>query len=256
VLHQVPWLSICCIALNTRSFNCIRGTLPAVLSGVLNREHKMDRKCSTSLKKNETSQDLTVSGYDQMARLCENGNEPLGSIRAREYIYQLSNYRLLKDGCASRSQLFSVSQRHFLVFHVFVCPSFSYYIFIEYINFPFLWISDIQKGGRDAKNEVLRRTNRLPSFERARTAKETTRPTFILLLRVFIAAGTCFPSRCLATIVGIHMQTHTLMGDIYEIRRWDGLRCHDTHTKFHEDWFRHSKVDGGIHRHTDSKAIS
>jgi hypothetical protein len=39
------------------------------------------------------------------------------------------------------------------------------------------------------------------------------------------------------------------MGGICEVRRWDGLRCHDMHTKFHEEWFRHSKVNwGGIHR--------
>jgi hypothetical protein len=35
------------------------------------------------------------------------------------------------------------------------------------------------------------------------------------------------------------------MGEIYEVRRWDGLRCHDIHTKFHKDWFSHSKVDMG-----------
>jgi hypothetical protein len=35
------------------------------------------------------------------------------------------------------------------------------------------------------------------------------------------------------------------MEGIYELRRWDGLRCHDIHTKFHEDWFSHSKVDEG-----------
>jgi hypothetical protein len=31
------------------------------------------------------------------------------------------------------------------------------------------------------------------------------------------------------------------------------------HTKFHKDWFRHSKVDRGdtqTHRHTDSMVIS
>jgi hypothetical protein len=30
-----------------------------------------------------------------------------------------------------------------------------------------------------------------------------------------------------------------------------GLRWHDTHTKFHKDWFSHSKVDRGgqTHRH-------
>jgi hypothetical protein len=55
------------------------------------------------------------------------------------------------------------------------------------------------------------------------------------------AAGTCLPSRCLAmkeeyilpcvclrAIAGIHVQTHTLMGGIYGVRHWDGLRCHVT----------------------------
>jgi hypothetical protein len=57
---------------------------------------------------------------------------------------------------------------------------------------------------------------------------------------------------------GIHIQTHTLMGRIYEVCCWYGLRCHDMHTKFHKNWFRHSKVDGGggIHRDTDSMVIS
>jgi hypothetical protein len=30
-----------------------------------------------------------------------------------------------------------------------------------------------------------------------------------------------------------------LMKGFYEVRRWDGLRWHDIHTKFHTDWFRH-----------------
>jgi hypothetical protein len=34
------------------------------------------------------------------------------------------------------------------------------------------------------------------------------------------------------------------MGGIYEVCHLDGLRCHDTHTRFNKDWFRHSKVDG------------
>jgi hypothetical protein len=33
------------------------------------------------------------------------------------------------------------------------------------------------------------------------------------------------------------------MGGIYEVRRLDGLGCHDTHTKFHKDWFRHSEAN-------------
>jgi hypothetical protein len=27
-----------------------------------------------------------------------------------------------------------------------------------------------------------------------------------------------------------------------------GVMFHDMHTKFHKDWFRHSKVDRGTHR--------
>jgi hypothetical protein len=53
------------------------------------------------------------------------------------------------------------------------------------------------------------------------------------------------PSRCLATIRGVHIQTHRLMKGIYEVRRWDVLRCHDIYTKFHKYWFKHSKVNGG-----------
>jgi hypothetical protein len=29
-------------------------------------------------------------------------------------------------------------------------------------------------------------------------------------------------------------------GKIYEVRRWDGTRWHDIHTKFHDDRFKHS----------------
>jgi hypothetical protein len=35
------------------------------------------------------------------------------------------------------------------------------------------------------------------------------------------------------------------MGGIYEVYHWDGLRCHDIQTKFHKDWFRHSRIDNG-----------
>jgi hypothetical protein len=39
--------------------------------------------------------------------------------------------------------------------------------------------------------------------------------------------GYTLPSLSLATIGGMHIQTHRLMGGIYEVRRWGGLRCHD-----------------------------
>jgi hypothetical protein len=63
--------------------------------------------------------------------------------------------------------------------------------------------------------------------------------------------GFTSPNFCLATIGGIHVQTQRLMGGIYEVRRWDILRCSNIHTKFHENCFRHSKVNRGnsqIHR--------
>jgi hypothetical protein len=83
-----------------------------------------------------------------------------------------------------------------------------------------------------------------------------TRPTILLSLRVFTAAGTCLPSRCLPK-AWIHIETHRLLGGIYEVRRLDGLRCHDIHTKFHKDWFSHSKViTWGIHKHTDRMEIA
>jgi hypothetical protein len=69
-----------------------------------------------------------------------------------------------------------------------------------------------------------------------------TLPIILLLLPVFVAAGTCLPSRCLATIGGIHIQTNRLMGGIYEVCHSDGFRYHDIYTKFYKDWFRHSKV--------------
>jgi hypothetical protein len=54
---------------------------------------------------------------------------------------------------------------------------------------------------------------------------------------------------------GIHMQTHRLMEGICEVRRWDGIRCHDIHTEFNIDWFRHSKVNGAeLHRHTGRRS--
>jgi hypothetical protein len=53
------------------------------------------------------------------------------------------------------------------------------------------------------------------------------RPTIFILLRVLFTAGTCLPSSCLATIWGIHIQTHRQTGWIYEVCHWVGLRCYD-----------------------------
>jgi hypothetical protein len=74
----------------------------------------------------------------------------------------------------------------------------------------------------------------------------------LLLLLLFVAAAASLPSRSLAT----YTYTHRLMGGIYEVRRWDGLSCYDTHTKFYEEWFGQSNLMWWIHRHTESKVVS
>jgi hypothetical protein len=53
-------------------------------------------------------------------------------------------------------------------------------------------------------------------------------------------------------IKGIHIQTHGVIGRIYEMCHLDGFRCHDIHTKFHNNWSRHSKAAGGG-GHTDTQ---
>jgi hypothetical protein len=80
-------------------------------------------------------------------------------------------------------------------------------------------------------------------FYTTRTAyKKTPRP--VVLLSVFIAAGTCLPSRCLATVEDTHTETQTDGRDLWStpLRM---LRCHDIHTESHKDWFRHSKYVAG-----------
>jgi hypothetical protein len=85
---------------------------------------------------------------------------------------------------------------------------------------------------------ILRPTD---SFDTARTTQKTACPTFSLFSCIFVAAGTYLPSCCLVTI---RVQTQRLVGGIYEVHGWDGLRCRNIHTKFHKDWFRHLNIDG------------
>jgi hypothetical protein len=47
--------------------------------------------------------------------------------------------------------------------------------------------------------------------------------------------GTIFTESLPSNDRGIHIETHKLMGVIYEVRRWDGLRFHDIRTKLYED---------------------
>jgi hypothetical protein len=67
-----------------------------------------------------------------------------------------------------------------------------------------------------------------------------TQPT-ILFLCVFPYVGKCLPSRCLATIGGMHIQTQ-IYGRIYEIRRWDDLSSYEIYTKTHNNRFGIQKL--------------
>jgi hypothetical protein len=69
---------------------------------------------------------------------------------------------------------------------------------------------------------------------------------------VFVAAVKFLPSRCQATIGIYTIYRQRLMWGIYEIRRWDGLRCHELHIRFHKDWFRNSKIDTGEYTDTQT----
>jgi hypothetical protein len=72
------------------------------------------------------------------------------------------------------------------------------------------------KIGSNIKTEILGGTNRLLSFYTTRTAQETTRP-IVILLRV------CCSNVCTEPLPSndnvIQIQTHRLMGWIYEILR-------------------------------------
>jgi hypothetical protein len=80
-----------------------------------------------------------------------------------------------------------------------------------------------------------------------------------VVVYVFVAMETFLPSISLATAGWIHIQIHRLMGWMYEVCRWNGLRCHDMHTKFRKDWLSQSKIvmgDTQTHRqHEDREGL-
>jgi hypothetical protein len=105
--------------------------------------------------------------------------------------------------------------------------------------------------------------------------RENTTSNISVVACVTVAAGTYLANRYLTTTVSSVFQAschiapflrlfNNLRGcnvgitDVRDLlRRWDGLRCHDIHTKFHTDWFSHTNVvKGGIHIQTDSRMIS
>jgi hypothetical protein len=84
-------------------------------------------------------------------------------------------------------------------------------------------------------------------YDKDRTKDDASNNYFIVAC-VFVAVVTFFPSRCLVTVGGYTYRQRFMWGT-YEVRRWDGLRRHDIHTKFHNVWFIHSKVLGGTQTH-------
>jgi hypothetical protein len=50
-----------------------------------------------------------------MASTCEHGNEPSGSIKGREFLYQLSDYQLLKKESTAWNYLTSVAHELTLI---------------------------------------------------------------------------------------------------------------------------------------------
>jgi hypothetical protein len=42
-----------------------------------------------------------------------------------------------------------------------------------------------------------------------------------------------------------YIQIHRLIAGIYKVRCWNGLWCHNIHTKFYTYWFRSPKVNRG-----------
>jgi hypothetical protein len=107
-------------------------------------------------------------------------------------------------------------------------------------------VSDIYESLQNLDGRVLKRrpfrwprravqderTNRLISFDTIRPTYKRTRPIITQSLP--------------RNDRGIHIQTHRQLGGIYEVRRWERLRCHDVHTKF-------QKIGSGIHIFTDTK---
>jgi hypothetical protein len=96
--------------------------------------------------------------------------------------------------------------------------------------------------------ETLGRTNRLFSLIRHRRHRKRRVQQFFIVACIFVAAVTSSSSHYLAT----YTYTQRLMGGFYEVCYGDGLRCHNTHTKFHKYWFMHSRVNM---KHTDTDSM-
>jgi hypothetical protein len=67
-----------------------------------------------------------------------------------------------------------------------------------------------------------------PAYDKART--ENTRPTILLLLRVYSLLWWRVYQVVTWQRYGVHMLKHKTDGRAYEIRSWDWFGCHDIHT--------------------------
>jgi hypothetical protein len=95
--------------------------------------------------------------------------------------------------------------------------------------------------------EVLGRTNRLISFRTTRTARRVQQ---LFYCCVCIRCRRNVYSEPLSSNDLEDKHTDRLMGGIY------GLRCHDIHTKFCKDRFRHSQIIRGGYTDTQTGWIS
>jgi hypothetical protein len=88
--------------------------------------------------------------------------------------------------------------------------------------------------------EVLGKINRLLSFDDTDRIENDASDNSSNVSCEFVAAVTFLLSRCLRT----YTYRYRVMWGICEVRRWDGLRCHDirVHTKFHKDSFKAFKI--------------
>jgi hypothetical protein len=75
----------------------------------------------------------------------------------------------------------------------------------------------------------IHRSTDTPLIRHAAHRKRRGQQFFCCFLCIFVAKVMFPPSRCLATFTC----KHRLSGGIYEVRRSDGLMCHDTRTKYH-----------------------
>jgi hypothetical protein len=75
-----------------------------------------------------------------------------------------------------------------------------------------------------------------------RTVNASNNSSIVACIR---CRGNVFTEPLPSTDMVRHVQTHRLMGGIYELRRSDGCRCHDIHIKFERDWFRDSYGEWG-----------